>query len=72
VNAINKASQQNPQAYQGQAPQPNQGGHQGGQYNGHRRQPHEEYQSEAEQAQGYGEQPSLESREIPIVAAPEG
>ncbi len=75
VNAINQAAQQNPQNYQaqqGQAPQQPQGGHQGGQYNGQRRPPNEEYQPDQEQPQqGYGEQPSLEVRDIPIAAVPE-
>jgi hypothetical protein len=79
LNAINQASQQNQpqQHYQGgqnpqnqQNPQPNPGGHAGGQYNGQRRRD-EGYENEDGQP-GYDEQPTVEPREIPIVAVPEG
>jgi hypothetical protein len=66
VNAINQATQQNPH-YQGGAPQQPP---QPAQYNGQRRQPHEEYQPEDDQNGNYADQP--DPREIPIAAAPEG
>ncbi len=70
VSAINQASQQNPQHYQGGGQggqnQPNQG------QNGQRRQANEDYQPEEDQPQGYGDQPSAEVREVPIAAASEG
>jgi len=68
VNAINQATQPAPQShYQGgPAPQQNASGH----YNGQRRQGEES--QEDDQQGSYGEQPSVESREIPIAAAPEG
>jgi hypothetical protein len=81
LNAINQASQQsqpqqhyqnnqNNQNNQNQAPQPNPGGHAGGQYNGHRRRNEDGYENDDQQG-GYDEQPAIESREIPIAAAPE-
>jgi hypothetical protein len=70
VNAINQATQQNPQHYQGGQQQPQQ--QQGAQYNGQRRPQNEDYQPEEEQPGGYSDQPSVEPREIPIAAAPEG
>ncbi len=75
LNAINQASQQhyqngqqqqNPQAQQG-----NPGGHAGGQYNGARRRNEDGYEADEQQG-GYDEQPQVEQREIPIVAASEG
>jgi hypothetical protein len=73
VNAINQATQQG--QGQGQAPSHYQGGpapqqNASGQYNGARRQTPEDMQAEDE-ANGYGDQPTVETREIPI-AVPEG
>lgn len=67
VNAINQATQQSQAHYQGQAPAQ----HQGGQYNGQRRQQSEDYQPEDEPPGGFGEQPAVEAREIPIAVVPE-
>jgi len=69
VNAINQATQPAAQQthYQGgPAPQQNASGH----YNGQRRQGEES--QEDDQQGSYGEQPSVEPREIPIAATPEG
>jgi hypothetical protein len=67
VNAINQASQPAQTHYQGgPAPQQNASG----QYNGQRRQG--EDAQEDEHPGGYGDQPQVEPREIPIAAAPEG
>ena len=87
LNAINQASQQSQpqqQHYQGgqngggqnqqnppQQQQPNPGGHAGGQYNGARRRNEDGYEND-DQSGGYDEQPAIEQRDIPIVAAPEG
>jgi hypothetical protein len=82
LNAINQASQQsqpqqhyqggqNGQTPQNQQQQPNPGGHAGGQYNGQRRRNEDGYEND-DQPGGYDEQPAIEQREIPIVAAPEG
>jgi hypothetical protein len=78
LNAINQASQQSqPQHYQGgqngqnqQNPQPNPGGHAGGQYNGARRRSDEVEEGYEDQQGGYDDQPAIEQREIPI-AVPE-
>ena len=83
LNAINQASQQSQpqQHYQGaqggqngqnQQPQPNPGGHAGGQYNGHRRRNEDGYENDEGQQPGYDEQPAAEPRDIPIAAATEG
>ena len=64
VSAINQATQQ-------QAPQQQQ--HQNGstpQHNGQRRHEREAYENGDAQQGNYDEQPALETREIPIVAAP--
>jgi hypothetical protein len=67
VNAINQASQPTQTHYQGgPAPQQNASG----QYNGQRRQG--EDAQEEEHPGGYGDQPQVEPREIPIAATPEG
>jgi hypothetical protein len=75
LNAINQASQGQQPHYQGgqngQHQQPNPGGHAGGQYNGHRRRNEDGYENDENQQAGYDEQPVIEQREIPIVAAPE-
>jgi hypothetical protein len=69
VSAINQASQQTPQHYQGGGL--NQQGQ--GAQNGQRRQANEDYQPDEDQPQpGFGEQPAAEVREVPIIAASEG
>jgi hypothetical protein len=60
-------NQQNPAQQQ----QPNPGGHAGGQYNGARRRNEDGYEND-DQSGGYDEQPAVEQRDIPFVAAPEG
>ena len=66
VNAINQAAQQTQGHYQSGPPQQQ---NPQGQYNGARR-PGEDVQDD--EAGGYGDQPGVETREIPIAAAPEG
>jgi hypothetical protein len=67
LNAINQATQPGQPHYQPGQPPPPQANH----YNGNRRPQSEEEQAEEDQ-QGFGDQPTVESREIPIAAAPEG
>jgi hypothetical protein len=70
-NQGNQGGNQHNQNPQQQVQQPNPGGHAGGQYNGHRRRNEDGYENDEQQG-GYDEQPVVEQREIPIVAAPEG
>ncbi|HTZ72141.1 MAG TPA: DUF4167 domain-containing protein [Acetobacteraceae bacterium] len=66
VNAINQAQQQNQGHYQ---PGPPQQQNPQGAYNGQRRM---DDQQDDDQNGNYSDQPTIEPREIPIAAAPEG
>ncbi len=67
LNAINQASQPGQPHYQPGQPQQPQANH----YNGNRRPQGEDEQSDDDQ-HGFGDQPAVETREIPIAVVPEG